>query len=379
MHILGLGDRDSGVAEIRRVLAALGLLANTDPSAEDLLDQAAEIAIRAFQQRRGLTVDGRVGPECWRALQAARWRLGDRTLAHNATHQLVGDDVTELQRHLLEIGYNAGRPDGHFGPITATALRSLQRDMGLMPDAVCGPQTLRALRQIEARRVVGGRPQMLRDMMAVADAGPNLLGKRIVIDPGHGGDDRGVATGSAPHDVCEADIVFDLATRLEGRLTALGVTTWLTRGRNSTTDDTTRAEFANAQGADLVLSLHIDAAPSPQPNGIATYYYGAGEISSSIGERFADLVQREVVARTGMVDGRIHPKSWTLLLLTAMPTIRLELGYLSSPSDLPRLVDARFRDRVAEGLLAAIQRLYLPHEQDPPTGVLRLPAFASKT
>jgi N-acetylmuramoyl-L-alanine amidase len=66
-----------------------------------------------------------------------------------------------------------------------------------------------------------------------------------------------------------------------------------------------------------------------------------------------------------------------MLLMTVMPTVRLELGYLSSPVDLPRLVDPTFRDRVAEGLMAAIQRLYLPREQDPPTGVLKLPAFAS--
>ncbi len=373
MQILRLGDHNDGVAEIRRILASVGLLANTDPTAQDRFDAATEIAVRAFQQRRGLSVDGRVGPEAYRALQGARWRFGDRLLAHNASQQLAGDDVAELQRHLLEIGYNAGRTDGYFGPVTARAVQSFQRDMGLLADGVCGPATLRALRQIEARRVVGGRPQMLREMMAVADSGPNLLGKRIVIDPGHGGDDRGGVTD----DVCESDLVFDLATRLEGRLTALGVTTWLTRGPNSTTDDATRAQFANEQGADLMLSLHIDASPSPHANGVATYYYGTGGVSSTIGERFADLVQREIVARTGMLDARIHPKTWTMLLLTAMPTVRLELGYLSSPMDLPRLVDPSFRDRVAEGLLAAIQRLYLPRDLDPQTGVLVLPAFAS--
>jgi N-acetylmuramoyl-L-alanine amidase len=66
-----------------------------------------------------------------------------------------------------------------------------------------------------------------------------------------------------------------------------------------------------------------------------------------------------------------------MLLLTAMPTIRLELGYLSSSVDLPCLIDPTFRDRVAEGLLAAIQRLYLPRDLDPATGVLKLPAFAT--
>jgi N-acetylmuramoyl-L-alanine amidase len=378
MQVHRRGDRGDAVIEARRILASLGLLDNTQPETVDVIDESAETAIRAFQQRRGLSVDGRIGAESWQALQGARWRLGDRALAHNATHQLIGDDVLDLQRHLLEIGYNAGRQDGHFGPITATALRSFQRDMGLLADAMCGPQTMRALRQIEGRRVVGGRPQMLRDLMAVADAGPNLLGKRIVIDPGHGGQDRGaVIGGDATDEVSEAEIVFDLATRLEGRLSALGVTTWLTRGQHTDTTDADRAAFANAQSADLVLSLHVDASSSANANGVASYYYGAGEVTSSIGERFADLVQREVVARTGMLDGRIHPKSWTMLLLTAMPTVRLEMGYLTSPVDLPRLIDPKFRDRVAEGLLAAIQRLYLPREEDPPTGVLKLPAFAS--
>ena len=46
-----------------------------------------------------------------------------------------------------------------------------------------------------------------------------------------------------------------------------------------------------------------------------------------------------------------------------MPTVRVELGYLTSPIDRPRLLDRAFRDTVAEGLLVAVQRLYLP----PPT------------
>jgi len=63
-----------------------------------------------------------------------------------------------------------------------------------------------------------------------------------------------------------------------------------------------------------------------------------------------------------------------LLRLTRMPTVRVELGYLSSPIDRPLLVDPRFRDTVAEGLLVAVQRLYLPLSDDFPTGVMRIPA-----
>jgi N-acetylmuramoyl-L-alanine amidase len=365
------GDTGDTVAEVRRMLASLGLLANTDSGTLAVFDEATELAVRHFQQRRAISVDGRVGDETYAALVAAAWRLGDRVLAHEPAQLLVGDDVSALQQQLLELGYNLIRADGVFGATTADALRSFQRDYGLVPDGVCGPATLRALRQL-GRRVVGGNPQLLREMVAVAVSGPNLLGKRIVVDPGHGGEDRGVTHG----DITEADLTWDLATRLEGRLTALGVRTWLTRGAHNGSSDEERAAFANEVGADLVLSLHVDGFGSPRPCGLAAYYYGTEGSHSTIGERLADLVRRELVARTGLVDGRTHGKAWALLRLTRMPAVRVELGYLSSPVDRPRLLDPLFRDTAAEGLLVAVQRLYLASADDPPTGVLRLPAIA---
>jgi N-acetylmuramoyl-L-alanine amidase len=282
---------------------------------------------------------------------------------------MAGDDVQALQTQLMELGYDV-RADGVFGASTAQAARAFQRDYGLTADGVCGPEMLRALRRL-GRRVVGGRPQFLRESAAVAESGPSLLGKRVVIDPGHGGEDRGVAHG----ELSEADLVWDLASRLDGRLNALGVNPWLTRGPGNGATEEQRAALANDVGADVVISLHIDGSPSPHANGVSAYYYG-GMAVSTIGERLADLVQRELVARTDLLDCHIHAKTWTLLRLTRMPTIRVELGYLSSPIDRARLVDPLFRDTVAEGLLVAVQRLYLPIEDDPPTGVLRIPAIA---
>lgn len=353
------------------MLASIGLLDNTDSHTADEFDEATELAVRHFQQRRGISVNGAVAEETYAALTGAHWRLGDRVLAHEST-VLDGDDVAALQTQIIELGYHLTRADGLFGSATATALRSFQRDYGLVPDGICGPATLLALRQL-GRRVVGGRPQLLRDLVAVADAGPSLLGKRIVLDPGHGGPETGVAVG----DVHEADLVWDLANRLEGRLSALGVRTWLTRGPHNGASNEQRAEFANEVGADLVLSLHMDGFSSPRANGVAAYYFGAGESGSTIGERLADLVQREVVARTGMHDNRIHGKTWTLLRLTRMPAVRIEIGYLTSDEDRALLCNGAFRDTIAEGLLVAVQRLYLPAADDPETGVMRLPAVAS--
>lgn len=354
------------------MLASIGLLDNTRPETQHVFDEPTELAVRHFQQRRKISVDGLVGPETYSALTGAHWRLGDRVLAHVAGHPMTGDDIADLQGQLLEMGYDIKRADGIFGRTTAEALRAFQHDYGLVPDSICGPGTLRALRQL-ARRVVGGRPQLLRELIAVADSGPSLLGKRIVLDPGHGGDDLGVVH----EDVTEAALVWDIATRLEGRLTALGVRTWLTRGPHNGRTDEERAAFANDVSADLVLSLHVDGFQSTRPHGLAAYYYGRDESSSTIGERLADLVQRELVARTRLHDNHIHGKTWSLLRLTRMPAVRVELGYLTSPIDRPMLADPRFRDTVAEGLLVAVQRLYLPPADDQPTGVMRIPAVAS--
>ena len=365
------GDSGPVIAEIRHDLAVLGLLDNATNT--DEFDDACDRAVRAFQQQRGLSVDGIVGAETYRALDEARWRLGDRVLSYRVSRPYVGDDVAALQRRLLTLGFDPGRCDGIFGPQTETALREFQRNLGLTADGTCGPATLKALERL-ARSVVGGDPADIRESEALRRAGPAIAGKLVVIDPGHGGDDRGVEA----HDMCEIEVVEDLAARLEGRLAAAGVEVFLTRGPDLSLSDEDRAAFANAAEADLFVSLHVDGHADPACNGVATYYYASGDgaTRSTVGNRLAGLVQRELCARTDLLDCRTHGKTWDLLRLTRMPAIRLDLGYLTNPHDAGRLASAEVRDAAADGILAAIQRLYLPAELDPPTGQLRIPAIA---
>jgi N-acetylmuramoyl-L-alanine amidase len=365
------GDSGPAVAEIRSILVGLELLDSPSSSASDVFDDAVDTAVRAFQQSRGIGIDGLVGDETWGALDAARWRLGARTLYQSVTDPLVGEDVRALQERLLEMGYDAGRPDSIYGARTARAVGQFQREVGLTQDGSCGPQTMKALRRL-GRKVVGGRPQWLREAEAFRQAGTNLVGKTIVIDPGHGGgDDAGVVVPEGPLRWTEADLVFDLAARLEGRLAAAGMRVHLTRGPHPAQSMTgaERAMLANSLGADLLISLHLDGQENEAADGVATYHYGTGSgLSSTVGERLANLVQREIVVRTGLRDCRIHAKTWELLRLTQMPAVRVDLGYLTSPADRDRLVNPLFREQVVEAILAAVQRMYYPVEADVPTG-----------
>jgi N-acetylmuramoyl-L-alanine amidase len=378
MQPLRLGDRGPAVADVQAALLGLGMLAVAPPTSPGSLaegsdaavfDPATELAVRHFQQVRGLSVDGRVGEETYRALSEARWTLGDRLLRYDPERLMRGDDVTALQERLLELGYDAGRADGILGPETETGLRAFQRDYGLTSDGTCGPATLRALRQL-GRKVTGGRPQLLRQSASLVDSGPHLIGRRIVVDPGHGGTDPGFTAG----ETTEADLVFDLASRIEGRLAAAGATVYLTRGRDQQPSLEERTGFANSARADLFISLHVDAHTSEHARGVASFYYGTGSgASSTAGEQFANLIRRETIARTGMLDLGSHPKTWDLLRMTRMPAVRLDVGYLTHSVDRLLLLDARLRSAIAHGVLAAVQRLYLPAEADPPTGTFVLP------
>jgi N-acetylmuramoyl-L-alanine amidase len=371
------GDAGPAVTQIVSLLTRLGLL---DGDAPATYDDRVELAVRTFQQQRGLHVDGVVGSATFRRLDEARWSLGDRILTHLPGNLMAGDDVFALQRRLLELGFKVGRIDGYFGPQTEAGLRDFQRNFGIPADGTCGPSTLKALAQL-APMVRGGAPNAMRARERIRAAGPHLGGKIVVIDP--------VRTDHLPAEYAERaeEIVHDLAARIEGRLVATGVQAFLTAsraGRHRSApggpragEELERATFANRTEANLCISLAVDASANPDACGVATYFFGTGDSWSSTGERFAGLVQREIVARTDLVDLRCHAKAWEFLRRTRMPAVQLDAGYLSNPGDASRLADPGFRDVLAEAVVVAVQRFYLSPESDSHTGVLRLSELRS--
>jgi N-acetylmuramoyl-L-alanine amidase len=369
-RLFRLGDTGEAVTDIRALLATLGLLPDGTPEAASTFDHAMDRAVRAFQQQRGLSVDGVVGPQTYRILDEARWRLGDRLLTHVPGNLMSGDDVLTLQQRLLDLGFRVGRADGFYGHQTEMGVREFQRNIGVPADGTCGPSTLKALSRL-APRVQGGQPNALRAEEVIRQAGPQLSGKVVVIDAAEPrvGDPELAAQAAA--------VTQDLASRVEGRLTATGVQAYLTHpgGRHAATtpSEVERAEFANRTAANLCISLQVDAADNPDACGVSTYYYGLDSrgIRSTAGERFASLVQREIVARTDLLDLRSHTKTWDILRRTRMPAVRVDVGYITNRGDAARLADPVFRDVIAEAVVVAVQRVYLSPESDTKTGVLR--------
>ena len=348
------GDRGDVVTAVTNTLHRLGLIA----SPTDTFTEEVASAVRAFQQERGLRVTGEIDVGTHAAIEEARWKLGDRSLKVDSP-LMRGDDVAALQSRLIDMGFNPGRVDGIFGPTTESAVKEFQKSVGVKIDGICGPGTVMSLMRL-MRNVTGGAPTQLRDQAVREKRGPALADKVIVLDP------------SSRDDI--ADIVYDIAQKIEGRLIALGVSVFLSRSSQSTPSESERIALANSTDADLVISLSVDKYPNDKAEGISTYFYGSElhGIHSIVGERFATIVQRELVARTDLLNARTHSKTWDLLRLTKAPTVRLELGYATNRKDASRLADSHFRDVIAEGVVVAIQRLYLSAEEDAKTGTLRI-------
>lgn len=376
-----LGDRGPAVAEVRARLARLGLLpgsqyaeqrAGEDPlrsgvatqpgepwqwqttalaSAE--FDEAVEQAVRQFQEQRGITVDGVVGPETFRRLEEARWQLGDRILSYAAAHPTIGEDVLDLQKRLNAMGFSCGREDGHLGRQTDAGIREFQRNTGIRSDGVCGPATFRALGRLQ--RTVGRHSgQAVRERYSLHDIRTGVRGKVVVIDP---------ATGTGAPAPDEAAVCADLAARIEGRLTALGTQVLVTRslavpGPDHTDDATAR--FANEVGADLVLNLTVTNDPATGA-GAATYFYGRDDTSYSVpGQLAATLLLDGIVDHTDLDNRARHARTWDLLRLTRMPAVRIECGNLAADRDARRLCDPVFVDSLARAIADSVERFFSP-------------------
>ncbi len=373
-----VGDSSARVAEVRSTLARLGLLDDFEgdvgewnrrrfSQSEMYFDEELSTTLKAFQQSRGILPSGEIDNITLRELRHASYTLGARALSYQPNQILVGDDVSQLQKQLQELGFYSGRIDGHFGPDTHAALTNYQLNYGIQDDGVCGPETLHAL-SLLGRRITGGSTQAIREREVVRMAGPRLTGKRVVIDPNI--DVENMTRIHGPYgEITEEEILWDLASRVEARMIAAGMETIMSRPRGDNPSAKARADLANSFEADLMVSLLLDRYQNEKANGVATFYFGSEQGASSMtGEMLSGFIQREIVARTQLGNCYNHGRTWELLRMTQMPSVEIVLGYVTNPHDMSIITDPTQRDAIAEAIVVAVKRLYLLEQDNKPTG-----------
>ncbi len=352
MRSIRRGDRGEEVRDVQGRLLVLGYTISQAELEQDRFEVSTDAAVRAFQQDRGLLVDGLVGLQAWEELVEAGYSLGDRVL-YLRHPPFRGDDVRGLQARLNTLGFDPGREDGIFGRQTEEALRDFQRNVGLTPDGIVGGTSLQALERLRASVPGPGRTTVREtEGLRLADS---LEGKTIAIDPAHGPSDPG---GVGPGGAVESEITYAIAERLAASLVRRGAKPVLLREPGEDPSVPARIDRVAGSGADLLLSIHLNQHEDANAEGAAAYYFGRLGAVSVAGRALAEVLLERVASRLGLRDGRAHPKAFPLLRETRMPAVRLEPGFISNPREERLLSDGGFHHDLAEAIVDGLERYF---------------------
>jgi N-acetylmuramoyl-L-alanine amidase len=351
MRTVKRGARGEAVRDVLARLAALG--AHIEVEEHGTYGPSTDAAVREFQQRRGLLVDGMVGPHTWEELVEAGFSLGERLL-YLRFPSYRGDDVRALQGRLNLLGFDAGKEDGILGERTDRAVRDFQRNVGLPVDGIAGATTVEALARL---RPVGSGPgrAKVREGEVLSRLSATLKGARIAVDAGHGDPDLG-ATG--PSGTTEAELCSLVAVALFDELSARGANPFLLRALDGNPSPRVRAQEANQAGAEVVLSIHLNSHEDPAAEGASAFYFGREGWESQAGRRLADLILHELTTRVGLKDARSHPKALQLLRETLMPAVQVEPCFITNPHEEARLLQREFHLQLAMAVADAVERFF---------------------
>jgi N-acetylmuramoyl-L-alanine amidase len=169
-----------------------------------------------------------------------------------------------------------------------------------------------------------------------------------VIDPGHGGRDRGGMPGQA---IPEKPFTLDVAKRVARILKASGgCKVVLTRVDDSYVSLRDRVFIANqyARTNAVFVSIHFNAGWRKGAYGIETYY------NDRPGYRLAALIHPRVIQALGSINRGIRHRRYFVLRQNRLPAVLVECGFLTNPAEAARITDSRWRERIASAIAAAI-------------------------
>jgi N-acetylmuramoyl-L-alanine amidase len=172
----------------------------------------------------------------------------------------------------------------------------------------------------------------------------------VVIDPGHGGHDRGGMPGQR---LAEKGFTLDTAKRLARVLrNSTGIKVVLTRNDDTFVSLPERVNIANQYaGRDAVfVSIHFNAGRREGAYGIETYY------NNQRGYRLAALVHPRVIRAMASINRGIRHRGYWVLRKNRLPAILVECGFLTNPAEAARISDSNSRERLAGAIAAAIVR-----------------------
>ena len=155
---------------------------------------------------------------------------------------------------------------------------------------------------------------------------------KIVIDPGHSGP---MEPGACAGGVRECGVTLAIAKLLAERLFDENHDVLLTRTGDITTDELAfRVELANANGADVFVSIHANSAENQAAHGTEVYHYPG----SARGKWLATCLQSRLVAEMGTADRGVKEANFQVLRETDCPAALVEVAFISNEDDRRLLI-----------------------------------------
>jgi N-acetylmuramoyl-L-alanine amidase len=170
--------------------------------------------------------------------------------------------------------------------------------------------------------------------------------RTVVIDPGHGGHDKGGQWGR----VYEKHLALDTSMRLEAHLKSMGYKTIVTRRSDYFISLPQRVAIANRQKDAIFVSVHYNYTWKQEVSGIETFY------NRPDSSRLSSLVQSSILKRVRATDRSSKYARYYVIRHTNIPSILVECGFVSCKTERDRMKSAWFRDSLARGIADGIQR-----------------------
>lgn len=167
----------------------------------------------------------------------------------------------------------------------------------------------------------------------------------VVLDPGHGGHDRGASIGY----VFEKHLALDTARRVEQLLKQSGLKVVMTRSRDVFIPLPDRAAAGNRNNNAIFVSIHYNYNRGGSGNGVESYYH------HSAGYSLASYIQAYLVQRTRMTNRGVKTANFHVIRNTTRnPAVLIECGFVSNADERSHMLTGEFRARIAEGIAQGI-------------------------
>jgi len=175
-----------------------------------------------------------------------------------------------------------------------------------------------------------------------------LAGHKILIDPGHGGQDPGAIGWTG---LREKDVVLDISLRLRDLLENQGAQVILARDDDRYISLLDRACLAEKTGAEVFVSIHVNSSVNREANGTETYYYYA----DPKGQELATLIQREMLMGLDLSNRAPRPnRDFVVLKENTVPAVLTEVAFISNRAEEKLLSQPEFRQKAAEAIFRGL-------------------------